>query len=224
MKGRDMNLKVDSQKTEVMKRILFILVVFIAFGSHQVLRAQNPTAPDEKRAAQPRKRGGIVTMYAIDPLARTLCFSDGKEGMEFTNTAWRNRCSDLLFAGSNLVSGIEIDRLGAVVDLGTADELTGRYGFEDAQRGGTGFASIHLQGDKVMILKQDLGKQEFQPLQEASKLFTDAGPEAAAPIKLGHIYLVRVANKKDKSTIQIVKLMVIAHRPEESVTLRWELL
>ncbi|HEX7330502.1 MAG TPA: hypothetical protein VF290_03330, partial [Pyrinomonadaceae bacterium] len=62
----------------------------------------------------------------------------------------------------------------------------------------------------------------FQPLQEASKLFTDAGPEAAAPVKLGHIYLVRVANKKDKSTIQIVKLMVIAHRPEESVTLRWE--
>ena len=217
-----MNLKVDSQKAEIMKRILFIsLVVFIALGSHQVLRAQNPTAPDEKRAAQPRKRGGIFTMYALDPLARTLCFSDGKEGMAFTNTTWSNRCSDLSFAASNLVAGVEIDRMGAIVDLGTTDELSNRYGFEDAQGGGTGFASIHLQGDKIMILKQDLGKQEFQPLQEASKLFTEATPSAAAPIKLGHIYLVRIADK-NKSTLQIVKLMVVAFSPGEAVTLRWE--
>ena len=163
-------------------------------------------------------------MYAIDPLARTLCFSDGKEGMAFTNTAWRNRCSDLSFAGSNLVSGVEVDRLGAIVDLGTADELTSRYGFEDAQGGGTGFASIHLQGDKIMVLKQDFQKQEFQPLREGPKLFTEVGSTVGAPVKLGHIYVVRIADKKDKSTIQLVKLMVIAHRPEESVTLRWELL
>ena len=218
-----MNLNFDSQKTEVMKAFLFIvLVVSIGFTSQQVMRAQTPSAPDEKRATQPKKRGGIFTMYAIDPLARTLCFSDGKEGMAFTNTTWVNRCSDLSFAGSNLVTGIETDRPGAIVDLGTADELSARIGFEDAQGGGTGFASIHLQGDKVMVLKQDLGKQEFQPLQEASKLFTDAGSSVAAPIKLGHIYLVRTADKKDKSTLQLVKLMVIAFRPDEAVTLRWE--
>ena len=218
-----MNLNIDSQKPELMKRFLVIsLVVFIAFGFNQVLRAQNPSAPDEKRAAQPRKRSGIFTMYAIDPLARTLCFSDGKEGMAFTNTNWGNRCSDLSFAGINLVSGIETDRLAGIVDLGTGDELSNRYGFEDAQGGGTGFASIHVQGDKIMILKQDLGKQEFQPLQEASKLFTEAGSSVAAPIKLGHIYLVRIADKKDKSTLHLVKLMVIAFRPNEAVTLRWE--
>jgi hypothetical protein len=67
-----------------------------------------------------------------------------------------------------------------------------------------------------------LSKQEFQPLQEGPKLFTDVGPQATAPVKLGHIYLVRIADKKDKSTLQLVKLMVIAHRPEEAVTLRWE--
>ena len=72
-----------------------------------------------------------------------------------------------------------------------------------------------------MVLKQDLGKQEFQPLQELSKL-SEVGSSVAAPIKLGHIYLVRIADKKDKSTVQLVKLMVIAHRPDESVTLRWE--
>ena len=217
-----MNLNFDSQKPGVMKSFLFIvLVVFIGFTSQQVMRAQTPSAPDEKRATQPKKRGGILTMYAIDPLARTLCFSDGKEGMAFANTTWVNRCSDLSFAGSNLVSGIEVDRLAAIVDLGTTDELSSRYGFEDAQGGGTGFASIHLRDDKVMVLKQDLGKQEFQPLQEMSKL-SEVGSSVAAPIKLGHIYLVRTADKKDKSTLQLVKLMVIAFRPDEAVTLRWE--
>lgn len=219
-----MSLKVVSQKTKVMKRVLLIvLAVFIAFGFNQTLRAQNPSAPDEKRAVQSKKRGGIFTLYTIDPLARTLCFSDGKEGMVFSNTTWVNRCSDLSFAGKNLVTGIEIDRLGAIVDLGTADELPGRYGFEDAQGGGTGFASLHLQGaEKIMILKEDNREQVFQPLQEGSKLFTDLGPAATAPTKVGHIYLVRIADKKDRSTQHLVKLMVIAHRPEESVTLRWE--
>jgi hypothetical protein len=211
-----------------MKRVLFIsLVVFIAFGSHQVSRAQAPTAPDEKRSGQPKKRGGIFTIYAIDPLARTLCFNDGKEGMAFSNTDWGNRCSDLSYSlqgGGSLVSGLENDRLAAIVDLGTADELRSRYGFEDANGGGTGYASLHLQADKIMVLKQDLSKQEFQPLGEASKLFTDLGPNVTAPIKLGHIYLVRIADKKDKSTLQLVKLMVISHRPDEAVTLRWEAL
>ena len=218
-----MNLKVDSQKSEVMKRILFIsLVVFIGFGAHPVLRAQNPSAPDEKRPAQPKKRGGISTMYSLDPLARTLCLSDGKEGMAFSSTTCVNRCSDLSFAGGNLVSGLEADRLAAIVDLGTPDQLSSSNGFEDAQGGGTGFASIHLQGDKIMILKQDFGKQEFQPLREGSKLFTELGSNVAVPIKLGHIYLVRITGKKDNSNQQFVKLMVIAFRPGEAVTVRWE--
>ena len=221
-------MRFKSQKQIVMKRFLLMaVVVFTWFGSHQVLRAQTPAAPDEKRVAQPRKRGGIFTMYAVDPLARTLCFSDGKEGMAFVNTDWGNRCSDLSFslaANGSLVSGIEMDRVAAIVDLGTADDLRGRYGFEDVTGGGTGFASLHLQGDKIMVLKQDLRQQEFQPLQEGPKLFAEVAPSAAAPIKLGHIYLVRLADKKDKSFQQLVKLMVIAYRPDEAVTLRWELL
>ena len=222
-----MSLRFQGQQTRFMKRFLLTAVmVFIGFGSHQVLRAQNPTAPDEKRASQPKKRGGIFTMYVHDPLARTMCFSDGKEGFAFVENDWRNRCSDLsyiLASGGSLASGIEVNRVAAIVDLGTPDELRQRYGFEEAQGGATGFASLHLSGDKIRILKQDLGKPEYQPLQEGAKL-SEVAPSANAPIKLGHIYLVRIADKKDTSFQQIVKLMVIAHHPEESVTLRWELL
>jgi hypothetical protein len=223
-----MNFRVESQKQTVMKRFLLMaVVVFIGFGSHQVLRAQTPAAPDEKRATQPKKRAGIFTLYVLDPLARTICFGDGKEGFAFVNNDWRNRCSDLgyiLASNGSLVSGIEVNRVAVIVDLGTPDELRQRYGFEEATGGGTGFASLHLNGDKIMVLKEDIRKPEYQPLQEGPKLFTEVAPSATAPIKLGHIYLLRIADKKDQSFQLLVKLMVIAFRPDESVTLRWELL
>ena len=221
-----MNLRFDSQKQRVMKRFLFVvMVVFIGVASQQLMSAQTPTAPDDKRATQPKKRGGTFTLYIHDPLARTMCLSDGKEGFAFVNNEYRNRCSDLsyiLASNGSLASGIEVNRVAAIVDLGTPDELRQRYDFEDAQGGATGFASLHLNGDKIMILKQDLGKPEYQPLQEGAKLFTELTPSATAPIKLGHIYLVRIADKKDTNFQQLVKLMVIGFRPEESVTVRWE--
>jgi hypothetical protein len=213
-----------------MKKLLVCSVLLLAgLGGPQLLRAQTPAMPDDKQAAQPKKRGGIFTMYAMDPLARTLCFNDGKEGMAFVNNKWENRCSDIsytLAGGGSLVSGIELNRTAAMVDLGTANDLRGRYSFEDAENGGVGFASLRLEGDKVTILQDDNGKfkASWQTLQEGAKLFSEVKSSANAPIQLGHIYLVRIVDSKDKSFQQIVKVIVIAYRPEEAVTVRWELL
>ena len=214
----------------VMKKLLIFLVLLASgFAFPQLLRAQTPAMPDDKQAEQPRKRGGIFTLYAVDPLARTLCFNDGKEGMAFVANKWENRCSDLsytLAGGGSLVAGIELNRVAAIVDLGTGNDLRGRYSYEDAENGGVGFASIRLEGDKVTILQDDNGKfkASWQTLQEGSKLFSEVKSSANAPIQLGHIYLVRTVDSKDKSFQQIVKLIVIAYRPEEAVTVRWELL
>ena len=208
---------------------LFCLVLLLAgFGLPQLLRAQTPTMPDDKQAAQPRRRGGIFTLYALDPLARNLCFTDGKEGMAFVNNQWENRCSDLsytLAGNGSLVTGIELNRVAAIVDLGTPDDLRTRYGFDDAERGGVGFASLRLEGDKIMVLQDNSApvKRTWQPLREGAKL-TEVKSSANAPIHLGHIYLVRIADTKDKDFQRTIKLMVIAYRPEEAVTLRWELL
>lgn len=213
-----------------MKSLLVsIVLLLVGFGLPQFVRAQNPALPDDKQASQPRKRGGIFTMYAVDPLARTLCFTDGKEGMAFVNNKWENRCSDLSFTlagGGSLVSGIELNRMAAIVDLGTANDLRGRYSYEDAEFGGVGFASLRLEGDKVTILQDDNGKfkASWQTLQEGSTLFSEIKSSANAPIQLGHVYLVRIVDTKDKNFQQVVKLMVIAYRPEEAVTVRWELM
>jgi hypothetical protein len=209
-----------------MKKILFLIVaaILIAFSSEQLVRAQNP---DDKQGAQTRKRSGIFTLYALDPLARTLCFNDGKEGMQSADNVWGNRCSDLSFslAGNGaLVAGIEVNRVAAIVDLGTSNDLRERYGYEDAENGGVGFASLRLEGNKITVLQEDNSRPVWQPLKEGPQLFRDVKASANAPVKLGHIYLVRIADTKDKAFQHIVKLMVVSYRPEESVTLRWELL
>jgi hypothetical protein len=208
-----------------MKKISLLIVstVFIALGCAQFVHAQTP----DDKGAQPRKRSGIFTMYALDPLARTLCFNDGKEGMAIANHQFGNRCSDMSYslAGNGVfVAGIEVNRVAAIVDLGTANQLRERYGFEDADNGGVGFASLRLEGNKVTVLQEDNTAPVWQPLKEGPQLFADVKASANAPIKLGHIYLVRIADTKDKSFQHVVKLMVISYRPEESVTLRWELL
>ena len=213
-----------------MKKLLVSLVLLLAgFSVPQLLRAQTPMMPDDKQAMQPRKRGGIFTLYAMDPLARNLCFTDGKEGMAFVNNKWENRCSDLSYTqagGGSFVTGIELNRMAAIVDLGTANDLRGRYGYEDAENGGVGFGSLRLEGDKVTILQDDNGKFKatWQTLTEGSRLFGEVKSSATAPIQLGHIYLVRIVDTKDKGFQQIAKLLVIAYRPEEAVTVRWELL
>src|SRR5215510_9509243 len=162
-----------------MKKLLVCLVLLLAaFGGPQLVRAQTPTVPDDKQARQPRKRGGVFTMYAMDPLSRTLCLTDGKEGTAFVNNKWEDRCSDLsytLAGNGSLVTGIEVNRLAAIVDLGTANDLRERYGYEDAENGGVGFASLRLEGDKITILKNDNGKfkASWQSLQENATLFAE---------------------------------------------------
>ena len=213
-----------------MKSLVVSIVLLLAgFGFPQLLRAQTAATPDDKQAAQPKKRGGIFTMYAMDPLARALCFNDGKEGMAFVNNKWENRCSDLsytLAGGGNFVTGIELNRVATIVDLGSANDLRGRYGFEDAENGGVGFGSLRLEGGKVMVLQDDNAKfkASWQTLEENAKIFGETKSSATAPIQLGHIYVVRIADTRDKNFQQLVKLLVIGYRPEEAVTLRWELL
>ncbi len=210
-----------------MKKFFISIVLLVAaFAGPQLMRAQTPTTPDEK--AKPRKRGGIFTMHALDPVSRSLCFNDGKEGMAIGNNQWENRCSDLSYSqagNGSFVAGIEMNRVAAIVDLGTPNDLRTRYGFEDAENGGVGFASLRIEGDKVTVLKEDNSKTPpvWQPLEESPRLF-EVKSSATAAIKLGHIYLVRIADTKDKSFQHVVKLMVIAYRPDEAVTLRWELL
>lgn len=169
-------------------------------------------------------KGGVVTLYALDPLAQSFCFRDAGDGLTFNQHEVRNRCSDINFNNyhaEQFAVGIEGGRLGVIVDLGTAGDLKKEYGYEETVGGGQGFASIHFEEGKVVILK-DRRARVMQGLKESTQLFAQPTPTANAPVKLGHIYLARITDRHDSSFQFSVKLLVIGYVPGESVTFRWQ--
>ena len=183
------------------------------------------TQAAERTQIETAVRGGIVTLYALDPLARVFCFADGKDGQVFQHHEVRNRCGDIDFNSYNagsLTVAVDGGRVGRIVDLGNAGELKQRYGYAETVGNGQGFASLRIENGRVVVLK-DLKAHTVQELKESALLFQDGVSNASATIRLGNLYLVRLNDLRD-GTFRIVKLMVIAYTPSESVTIRWQAL
>jgi hypothetical protein len=166
----------------------------------------------------------ITTLYANDPLAHSLCFTDGKEGGVFQNGEPRNRCSHIEFDAykrASLSVGIEGGELGRIIDLGTDDDLSKQYGYQLTVGKGQGFASIEVRDGKLFIMK-DRKAGTRQELTQAASLFETGESTASAEAKAGHIYLVRITDRHAKDFQILVKLLVLTASPGESVTFRWE--
>jgi len=168
----------------------------------------------------------ITTLYANDPLAHSLCFTDGKEGSIFQAGEPRNRCSHIEFdayKAASLSVGIEGGELGRIIDLGTDDELSKQYGYQQTVGKGQGFASIEFRDGQLVIVK-DRKAGTRQELTQGASLFETGQSTASTEAKAGHIYLVRITERHDKDFQILVKLLVLSARPGELVTFRWQLL
>ena len=47
---------------------------------------------------------------------------------------------------------------------------------------------------------------------------------SSVPVNVGHIYLLRITDPSDKTFELVAKIIVVGHVPNESVTLRWQIL
>jgi hypothetical protein len=171
--------------------------------------------------------GGLVTLYAFDPFSHALCFRDGEAGLTAQQHQLRNRCSDIDFdtyTEGGFTVGIEGGRVGTIVDIGTDEFLKQKYGYmESSLARGQGFVTLHVDNGKLMTLK-DLKAGTVQEMTESDALFAEGKTLATAPVRVGHIYLVRTTDKYDKSFQSIVKILVLAYIPNTSVTIRWQTL
>lgn len=215
---------------------VFLVAVIGFTGGHAVpaffadpmpqpgLRGLDGGGGDAKQ--QKRPLGGITTLYALDPLARTFCFADGEFGGMIHKGKVVNRSSDIDFHGygtGKFSVGVEGSRVGVILDVGTSKELQKRYGYEETVGHGQGFASIRRKGKKLLILK-DYMKQEHQEMTESGDLFAMGAGTAQAPVKLGHVYLIRLSDENEPNFERLVKMLVLAFRPGEAVTIRWEVI
>jgi hypothetical protein len=180
--------------------------------------------PAERPAPEPPPETGIATLYLHDPLSNCLSFGSGGEGRVFQDHMVKNRQSDIDFghySSGAFTVGIEGGRRGAILDLGSSEDLQQRYGYSETVGKGQGFASIRLHEGRFVIL-EDYQSQTTQALQGADALLGQLDDHnQSAPVHSDHVYLVRLTDRHDEEFERIVKFQVIAHAPDESVTIRW---
>lgn len=206
--------------------LLYLLAATILVFGAVLTRSAATTGPQiASRLNDSGATGGVATLYATDPLLRTFCFADGGAGGVFQNHQLFNRCSDIAFdyVPENLSVGMEGARLGTIVDLGSPTGLAQRYDYGEGWEKGQGYASLRVQDGKVLVAN-GRDSQAVQDLKESAQLFQEGKPGASAPVKLGNIYLARITDRTDKNTQLMVKFMVIAYTPHQSVTIRWQML
>lgn len=195
-------------------RGLFVLAVLAGCAS----------PPLEVPAPEPPPETGISTLYFRDPLSRSMSFGSGREGGVFQDHMVKNHQSDIDFghySPDGFTVGIEGGRRGAIVDLGSSDDLQQRYGYSETVGGGQGFASIRLQERQFVILK-DYRAQTTQALQGVDELLGHLDDHnVSVPVQTDHIYLLRLTDRHDPTFERIVKFQVIAFTPGESATIRW---
>lgn len=173
--------------------------------------------------------GGLATLHAIDPTTSALSFRDGQPGLVIKNNQIFNRNSDLDFGNylkDGFTVGIEGGRVGKLIDLGSPNDLFKGYGLPESFSRSQGYVSIHFEKDELVILK-NYQTGEFQPLKETADLLSVPDPKKKhgdAPAITGHIYLARITDQHDPGFELVVKFLCVAHTPNESATIRWEVL
>lgn len=201
--------------------LCFLAVAGLLFSLLPVIGRTQPATETESLVY-----GGFSTLYASDPLLNSLSFSDGKAGHVIQKHRVYNRNSDICFSNylkDGFSVGIEGGRLGYIIDLGTAEEFAKRNGFSETVGSGQGYASLHFENDQLVVLR-DYRTGEFQPLKEAAPLFETGKSSMGVPAVTGHLYLVRLTDRHNPDFEIVAKMICIAHTPNESATIRWEVL
>lgn len=94
-----------------------------------------------------------------------------------------------------------------------------------AARRDSGPRKVIAVGNESEPLRSDQAFHKIgQELKESAALLAEGAVGATAPVKLGNIYLLRLTDRHDRTFQRIVKVMVVAYTPNESVTIRWQVL
>ena len=170
---------------------------------------EGPPAPPPPAASS-----GLITLRPLD-YQHTLCLTDGDYGLIVENHSVYNRCSHLDFGyyeRNGFRLGVQGNDVGAIVDLGAADQVSSTYNTD-------AYYSIRKDpaADRLLIGRD--GEQSLVPLVEAASLATvdHDVPAAATP---GHVYVGRVVSANDPDLW--VKFLVVELPPDMSATIRWE--
>lgn len=161
--------------------------------------------------------GGVVTIYAWDPLGGAISLATGEGAYVVRDAEVRVKESDLVFhhyQANSFTAGPQGGRIAGILDLGSGHDLQERYGYPETVGNKQGYGSLRIH-DGNLVIGRD-------PKVVDTKGLFEGKVQKHAPVVVGHMYLVRVADENDRSYERLVKLIVLANEPGVSVTLRWQ--
>ena len=178
----------------------------------------------------------IVTLYRHDPLAQSFdvirqaygnCHdSDGAIGNCGTNlgTLWASSSPGRL--PTSLVTGLQGNSNGAIVDLGIVQEMNERYKNSVpknySMQPADWLTTLQVSGKRVFATSRYGDSYTPIPIPEASKLFPATSTNFfSAPAKVGHVYLLR---QFDPGSEDVVFKAVVLAMTEDSITIRFALM
>ena len=184
------------------------------------VHADTPKAEDEKTLT------GMFTLYALDPCAQSFSFTKNCEGGVIRRDRVLSNGAEIDFGTytrNAFIVAVSNGAEGAIVDLGTAEELQKKYDYQETVGNGEGFASIRRDGQKFLIGNRYKGenKSNSKELVEGSSLNGELKQLSSCPVLNGHIYLIRILKSLPEPSEIYVKLLVVAYQPNEFVTFRW---
>ncbi len=165
----------------------------------------------------------VTTLYRHDPFRNALSLETGEWGARPVGNRLELRDADLAFGQpeGGFQVGLSDDRLGQILDLGTLERLGEHYGYEEEIDAGRLWASIHFEHDALVVEDTESPDRsvELKEYDELMKLRPRTLDRRE--VRSGHVYLVRLTDRQDRSFERVAKILVLEHVPGESVTIRW---
>lgn len=166
-------------------------------------------------------REGTITLRAHDPLGWSFSVRDGVHGTILQDDEVRSRDSMIGFDAydaDSLSVGIQGAEDGAILDLGPIRELGTKLAVQETVGGGQAWAALRWDGTSLVVAAPHRETRAWSP-DESDTTWPGERGHAHAAVHLGHAYVVHLASP-DRDAV-VAKLIVTAHEPRVSVTLRW---
>ncbi len=201
-----------------MNKVNFSLV-FILFLLNFSLSVGAQTIKDTDKL-----KSGIVTLTSQSS-HQSFCFRDGQFVEYVSKLKVTNDCPDIifnLFSQHSFSTAFTSNYSGRIENVGNFEEMRQKYNYQEDIDNQTLFDSIQLINEKFILLK-NVHLNKAQKLKEADRIFQGAEFDTVKIIN-GGFYIVRFSDDINLSFQRIVKFFVTDFKPNESVTIKWEVL
>lgn len=168
----------------------------------------------------------LTTLYRFDPVLSSISLQTGELGARIVDGELQLLEADIAYGRpeGGLQAGLSEDRPAQILDMGTLQQLAQVYGYETPDGYSQFWASMRLDGDELEVAEVEIEDRYQEVTEYRSLLKLRPRVLDRTEVRAGHVYMIRITDRRDRRYELIAKLLILAHDPGERVTFRWSVL